>query len=89
MLAKIPRRIASSAISRWLHWLMGRSEPSGISQASAISWQNCSAVKRHRAPGGFTSAKRAATSSVASASAGTEANHRARQRRGISAFVPN
>ena len=38
----MPRRITSSAISRPVHWLMGRSL--GCSQDMAITWQVCSAV---------------------------------------------
>jgi len=37
-----PRRIASSAISRWLQWLIGRSLSDGFSQVIAITAQICS-----------------------------------------------
>src|SRR5947209_3158518 len=40
--AMMPRAITSSAISRPVQWLMGRSL--GCSQARAKSWQVCSAV---------------------------------------------
>src|SRR6516165_5495032 len=35
-----PRRIASSAISRWLQWLIGRSLSDGFSQVIAITAQS-------------------------------------------------
>src|SRR5262252_6801676 len=37
-----PRRIASSAIARWLQWLIGRSLSDGFSQVIAITAQICS-----------------------------------------------
>ena len=37
MLGTRPRRIASSAISRWLQWLIGRSLSDGFSQVIAIT----------------------------------------------------
>src|SRR5207247_5314350 len=40
----MPRRITSSAISRWLHWLIGRSLSSGRSHVSATTAQICSGV---------------------------------------------
>src|SRR4029077_17676117 len=39
MLGTRPRRIASSAISRWLQWLIGRSLSDGLSQVIAITAQ--------------------------------------------------
>src|ERR1700724_831264 len=39
-----PRRIASSAISRWLQWLIGRSLSDGFSQVIATIAQICSGV---------------------------------------------
>ena len=60
MWSTIPRFWASSAISRGVQWLIGRSEPVGISQLMAMSWQNCSAVKRPGAPGRGRSCSRAA-----------------------------
>src|SRR5579863_3534798 len=44
MLGTRPRRIASSAISRWLQWLIGRSLSDGFSQVMAITAQICSGV---------------------------------------------
>src|SRR3984893_17855561 len=45
-----PRRIASSAISRWLQWLIGRSLSDGFSQVIAITAQICSGVYVAGAP---------------------------------------
>src|ERR1700732_2027113 len=45
-----PRRIASSAISRWLQWLIGRSLSHGFSQVIAIPAQICSGVYVAGAP---------------------------------------
>src|SRR5437016_6219227 len=42
MLGTRPRRMASSAISRWLQWLMGRSLSDGFSHVIAITAQICS-----------------------------------------------
>src|SRR6266480_65852 len=58
MLATRPRRIASSAISRWLHWLIGRALSSGFSQVMATTAQICSAVNVAGAPGRGASASR-------------------------------
>lgn len=44
--APIPRKRISSAISRLVHWLIGRPAPLGASQASATMWQTCAAVLR-------------------------------------------
>jgi hypothetical protein len=48
----------SSASSRALHWLIGRSELAGISQASAMIWQICSGVIRAGRPDLGASANR-------------------------------
>src|SRR3977135_1104998 len=45
-----PRRIASSAISRWLQWLIGRSLSDGFSQVIAITAQICPGVYVAGAP---------------------------------------
>jgi hypothetical protein len=45
-----PRRIASSAISRWLQWLIGRSLSDGFSQVIAMTAQICSGVYVAGAP---------------------------------------
>jgi len=44
MLGMRPRRMASSAISRWLQWLMGRSLSDGFSHVIAITAQICSGI---------------------------------------------
>src|SRR4029434_8591113 len=49
--ATIPRLRISSAISRLVHWLMGRPEVLGASQARATIWHTCSAVIRTGCPG--------------------------------------
>src|SRR6266550_216627 len=46
----MPRRTISSANSRWLHWLIGRSESAGFSHARAIIWHTCSGVNFAGAP---------------------------------------
>src|SRR4030088_2987553 len=56
-----PRRIASSAISRWLQWLMGRSLASGFSHVIATIAQTCSGVYVARAPGRGASTSRSGT----------------------------
>jgi hypothetical protein len=35
----MPRFMTSAAISRLVHWLIGRSDCSGFSQARAMIWQ--------------------------------------------------
>jgi hypothetical protein len=45
-----PRRMASSAISRWLHWLIGRSLSDGFSHVIATTAQICSGVYVAGAP---------------------------------------
>jgi hypothetical protein len=52
---------ASSASSRGVQWLMGRADASGGSQASAMIWHHCSALKVAGAPGRGASCKRAGT----------------------------
>src|SRR5580658_6667421 len=56
-----PRRIASSAISRWLQWLIGRSLSDGFSQVIAITAQICSGVYVAGAPERGASASRSGT----------------------------
>src|ERR1700724_4711155 len=56
-----PRRIASSAISRWLHWLMGRSLSDGFSQVIAMTAQICSGVYVAGAPDRGASVSRSGT----------------------------
>jgi hypothetical protein len=57
----IPRLRASSASSRGVQWLMGRPDTSGASQATAMLWHHCSALKGAGAPGRGASCKRSAT----------------------------
>jgi hypothetical protein len=61
MLGIRPRRIASSAISRWLQWLMGRSLCDGFSHVIATRAQICSGVNVAGAPERRTSASRSGT----------------------------
>src|SRR5215470_18189137 len=53
--------MTSAAISRPLHWLMGRPYFSGASHANASSWQRWSAVILAGAPGRGRSSNRSAT----------------------------
>jgi hypothetical protein len=62
-----PRRIASSAISRWLHWLMGRSLSDGFSHVIATTAQICSGVNVAGAPDRGASASRSQTECLSSA----------------------
>src|SRR6516164_860217 len=62
-----PRRIASSAISRWLQWLIGRSLSDGFSQVIAITAQICSGVYVAGAPERGASASRSDTDWAAGA----------------------
>jgi hypothetical protein len=57
----MPRPMISSASSRALHWLIGRSESVGISQARAMIWQICSGVIRAGRPDLGASANRSTT----------------------------
>src|SRR5215467_9961185 len=63
-----PRRMASSAISRWLQWLMGLSLSDGLSHVIATRAQICSGVNVAGAPERCASASRAGTSSLSAAS---------------------
>lgn len=87
MCSTIPRAMISSASSRWLQWLIGRSEPSGCSQANAMIWQICSGVIRAGAPDRGASASRSAT---LTSSSGTSRNprHRRRQSLAVSKSIP-
>jgi hypothetical protein len=73
-----PRRIASSAISRWLQWLMGRSLASGFSHVIATIAQICSGVYNAGAPGRDASTSRSGTDTPSAA-----IRHRLRQRRTV------
>ncbi len=61
MLSTIPRRMISSAISRPVHWLMGRPDCSGASQANDTIWQTCSAVMTGGLPARGSSSNRSVT----------------------------
>lgn len=61
MVSTIWRLIISSAISRPVHWLMGRPASAGGAQANASSWQRWSAVILAGAPGRGKSSNRSAT----------------------------
>src|SRR5262252_8929642 len=63
-----PRRIASSAISRWLQWLIGRSLSDGFSQVIAITAQICSGVYVAGAPERGASQSRSGTDCPSGAS---------------------
>jgi len=58
ILSIMPRLIISSAISRLLHWLIGRADWLGASQAKVITWHFCSSVIRLGAPGRGASVRR-------------------------------
>ena len=84
----MPRRMTSSASSRALHWLIGRSDAAGCSQATAMIWQTCSGVIRAGAPGLGASASRAATRSSASGT-GWNWHQRARHWRAVPTSTPS
>src|ERR1700730_2331064 len=73
-----PRRIASSAISRWLQWLIGRSLSDGFSQVIAMTAQICSGVYVAGAPDRGASASRSGTDCPSAA-----CRHRLRQYRTV------
>ena len=61
MSATIPRLMASSAISRWVQWVIGRPLSCGGSQARAMIPHTCSGVKVGGVPGRGASDNRSAT----------------------------
>jgi len=79
-----PRRIASSAISRWLQWLIGRSLAAGFSHVIATIAQICSGVYVPGAPGRGASAKRSGTDAPSAA-----CRHRWRHRRTVLGHTSN
>src|SRR6266481_2178597 len=79
-----PRRIASSAISRWLQWLIGRSLSDGFSQVIAITAQICSGVYVAGAPDRGASASRSGTDCPSAAR-----RHRLRQYRTVFGHTPS
>ena len=78
MLGTRPRRMASPAISRWLHWLMGSSLSDGFSHVIATTAQICSGVNVGGAPDRGASASRSQTDCLSSA-----CRHRLRQYRTV------
>ena len=79
-----PRRMASSAISRWLHWLIGRSLSDGFSHVIATTAQICSGVYVGGAPDRGASASRSQTEHLSSA-----CRHRLRQYRAVLGQTPS
>ena len=71
IVSTIFRAIISSASSRPVHWLIGRPDVSGSSQASASSWHRWSAVIRAGPPGRGRSSNR---SSALNSSSGIGSN---------------
>jgi len=84
----MPRFMTSSAISQLVHWLMGRPESPGSSQAMARIWRRWSAVIRAGVPGRGRSSSRSAIAK-SSKEIGCNANHRSRHCRVISTVMPN
>lgn len=81
------RAIISSAISRPVHWLIGRPDFSGDSHASASSWQRWSAVIRAGPPGRGRSSIRSSTLS-SSSGIGSRVSHRSRHCLTVSRLTP-
>src|SRR3974390_1808545 len=79
-----PRRMASSAISRWLHWLIGRSLSDGFSHVIATTAQICSGVYVGGAPDRGASESRSQTEHLSSA-----CRHRLRQYRTVFGQTPS
>lgn len=82
----MPRAMTSSAISRPVHWLMGRSL--GWSQATALIWHTCWALISAGRPGRGLSLSRSATERSESAMA-WKATQRLRHRRTVSGVRSN
>jgi len=79
----MPRFTISSAISRPVHWLMGRPACSGASPAICSIWQSWSALNREGAPGRGKSSRRSSRLKSATAIA-PSTNHRSRHKVAIS-----
>src|SRR2546421_5866640 len=84
----MPRAITSSAISRPVHWLMGRPALLGASQANAAIWQRCSIVIWGFLPGRGASCKRSVMLSV-SRSIPCKPTQRSRHKRAVSTLMSN
>lgn len=82
------RAIISSAISRPVHWLMGRPDFSGDSHASASNWQRWSAVIRMGPPGRGRSSSRSSTLS-SSSGIGSSISHLSRHCLAIRRPIPS
>src|SRR5215208_1675171 len=88
IVSTMPRRTISAANSVVLHWLIGRPDALGASQASATIRATCSGVIRAGVPERGASASRAATLRSASA-APPKLSQRRRQRRAVSGSSVN
>ena len=84
----MPRLTISSAISRAVQWLIGRSASSGSSQAIASIWQRCPAVISAGAPGRGRSSNRSSTLRSSKA-IGCRVNQRLRHKRAVSLWMPS
>jgi len=84
MLGTSPRRMASSAISRWLQWLIGRSLSDGFSHVIATTAHICSGVNVAGDPDRGASASRSTTDRLSSA-----VRHRLRQYRTVFGQTPS
>ncbi len=87
ILSTMLRAIISSAISRPVHWLIGRPDFSGASHASASSWQRWSAVIRAGPPGRGRSSRRSSTLS-SSSGIGSRESHLSRHCLTMSRLTP-
>jgi hypothetical protein len=87
IVSTIFRVIISSASSRPVHWLIGRPDVSGSSQASASSWQRWSAVIRGGPPGRGRSSNRSSALN-SSNGIGSRANHLSRHCLAVNRVTP-
>src|SRR2546421_9579114 len=84
----MPRALISAAISRPVHWLMGRPALLGASQANAAIWQRCSIVISGFFPGRGASCKRSAMLRV-SRSIPCKPTQRSLHKRAVSTLIAN
>jgi len=84
----MPRRTISAAIARPVHWLIGRPDWAGASQASATIWHCCSAPSVGWRPGRGASASRSATRRSAKAT-GYNPSQRPRHSRAVATSTPS
>ena len=87
IVSTIFRVIISSASSRPVHWLIGRPDVSGSSQASASSWQRWSAVIRGGPPGRGRSSSRSSTL-TSSSGIGSRVSHLSRHCLAVNRVTP-